>query len=203
MTLRIGLDFDNTLIDYDAAFAAEAIRQGMLPPGTAGGKAVVKRALLAAPGGERGWMRVQGQVYGVRIGEGRLIDGVAAFLEAARRLRARVAVVSHKTRFGHFDETRTDLRMAALAWMRTQGFFHRYGIAEEDVHFAATREAKIARIAELGLDVFVDDLPEVLADPDFPAGVRRVLFAPCGGPAMQGVLECRDWTAIREAVLAG
>lgn len=200
MTLRVGLDFDNTLIDYDAAFAAEAVRQGGLRAGEASGKAEVKRRLLAGPGGERAWMRVQGQVYGARIGEGRLIAGVARFLETARDRGAAVHVVSHKTRYGHFDEARTDLRTAALGWMRGQGFFDRFGLDEAAVYFADTRDEKVARIAALDLEVFVDDLPEVLGHPAFPASIRRIHFAPDGAATPDGALACRDWDRIHDVV---
>jgi hypothetical protein len=31
--MRIGLDFDNTIICYDAVFASAAVERGLLPPG--------------------------------------------------------------------------------------------------------------------------------------------------------------------------
>ena len=55
MNARVGLDFDNTLIDYDAVFTAEGARRGLI----AAGKNGVKAAAIAA-GGERLWMTIQG-----------------------------------------------------------------------------------------------------------------------------------------------
>ncbi|MDE3076599.1 MAG: haloacid dehalogenase-like hydrolase, partial [Chloroflexota bacterium] len=37
---------------------------------------------------------------------------------------------------------------------------------------------KLLRIETLACDLFIDDLPEFLSEPDFPAGVTRVLFDP-------------------------
>ncbi|MGB1006766.1 MAG: hypothetical protein ACPGVX_06295, partial [Thalassobaculaceae bacterium] len=118
MDLRVGLDFDNTLIDYDAVFTAEAARHGL----TAAGKDAVKAAAIAG-GGERLWMTIQGQAYGRGIARAGLISGVADFFTAAKAAGARLFIVSHKTEFGHYDATRTNLRTAARAWMRTAGFF--------------------------------------------------------------------------------
>ncbi|MEC9165820.1 MAG: hypothetical protein VX596_01885, partial [Pseudomonadota bacterium] len=59
MNARVGLDFDNTLIDYDAVLTAHGARRGLV----AAGKDGVKAAAVAA-GGERFWMTIQGQAYG-------------------------------------------------------------------------------------------------------------------------------------------
>jgi hypothetical protein len=61
------------------------------------------------------------------------------------------------------------------------------------VHLEATREAKFGRIASIGCTTFVDDLPEFLTDPAFPAGVVRVLFDPHGVGAPQGVRRIGSW----------
>jgi hypothetical protein len=44
------------------------------------------------------------------------------------------------------------------------------------VLFESTRAEKIERIARLGCTHFIDDLPEVLDDPNIPPGVAKVLF---------------------------
>ena len=74
------------------------------------------------------------------------------------------------------------------------------------VFFELTREAKIARAAALRCDVFVDDLPEILAMPGFPAGMRRVLFDPdncfAGIASDIGKLDrCTSWPAIAAGLL--
>jgi hypothetical protein len=197
--MRIGLDFDNTIIRYDEVFAAEATARGLLPPKFCGGKQAVRDAIRECPDGEIHWQRLQGHVYGPGISGACLFPGVADFFRHARAAGLRVMIVSHKTEYGHFNDV--NLRRAAWAWMREQGFFDQDGFAldVEDVHFAGTRREKLARIAALGCDVFVDDLPEVLGDPAFPHGVKRILFADqtaAGAPW----LVCPSWPAIAQAV---
>lgn len=194
--MRIGLDFDNTLIDYDEAFVAEAERQGAISPGTATGKRSVKDLVLRQGGGEPVWMRIQGQVYGKGIGDGRMIDGVGRVLETARSRGDTVFVVSHKTQFGHFDESGTDLRQAALGWMREHGFFDRFGVREDAVFFEDPLEAKISRIASLHLNTYIDDLAKVLGHPNWPERTSRIHYSPDPGETPDGACPCRDWTAI-------
>jgi hypothetical protein len=194
--LRIGLDFDNTLIDYDAAFVAEAERQEAVAPDTATGKRTVKDLVLRNGGGERAWMRIQGQVYGKGIGNGRLIDGVDRVLETAKARGDSVFIVSHKTQFGHFDESRTDLREAALSWMQDHAFFSRFGLQKDAVFFEDPLEAKISRIAKLHLDAYIDDLAKVLGHTDWPTQTSRIHFTPEPGETPDGAYPCRDWTEI-------
>lgn len=200
--LHIGIDIDNTIIDYDSVFGPVGEEIGLLPPGHGlRGKVDVKSFLLARSNDEADWMRLQGQVYGRYIGRAALYDGVADFLRMARRGGARVSLVSHKTRYGHFDAGRVDLWDAALLWLEARGFFADNGFGPEraDVHFLETREAKIATIARIGCGVFIDDLPEVLRHDAFPANVRRIWFGSSGTDAGDLVPHF-DWTQIAAAV---
>jgi hypothetical protein len=146
------------------------------------------------PGGETSWQRLQAAAYGPRLCEASLFPGVVDFLAQARRFGATVRIISHKTRFA--SQGADDLHAAARRFLRQQGLL-RPSLDEtsedpgapnptdtffipETVFFETSRRAKLERIAALDLDVFVDDLPEVLCDPLFPPGTRRVLFAPYG-----------------------
>lgn len=202
--MRIGIDFDNTLIGYDHVFAAAAVEAGLLPPGFAGTKQQVRDTLRREPDGETAWMRLQGQVYGRLLPRARLIDGVADFLRRCRTRGVPVAVVSHKTEYGHFDEARVNLRDAARRWMAGHGFFDPdgFGLSGADVFFEPTRAAKIARIAALRCSHFIDDLEEVLGDPAFPADTARYLFAGDAAPLPAGpFVACRTWSEIADAIL--
>ena len=63
--------------------------------------------------------------------------------------------------------------------------------------FEATRAAKLARIAVLAPDLFVDDLPELFDDPDFPSGPERVLLSPSGTGGGADRVLCRSWRRSR------
>jgi len=202
--LHIGLDLDNTIIDFEIAFVEVSRKLGLLQADEGvRSKAEVKSRLLRSSGGQEAWMRLQGQVYGHFIEKGRMQEGLAAFLDAMRRQGARVSIVSHKTPYGHFDAQQISLRDAARAWLDRRGFFapDRFGLARGDLHFFDTRDEKVAAIGRIGCDAFVDDLPEVLLHPGFPGRTAAFWFAP-GGDVEDGgrLTPYRSWDALRTAI---
>ncbi len=177
--MNIGIDLDNTLIDYSNVFAHVGIDCGVLPQDMVNApKSVVKSYIQQDPQWETIWMRIQGQVYGHYIERATLMQGAKETLLFLRDKKAQLFIVSHKTIFGHFDAHKVNLHDAALSWLRGHDFFSDtgFGIDIRNVHFLETRDAKLRRIAELECRVFIDDLPEVLTDPGFPDDVCPVWF---------------------------
>jgi hypothetical protein len=202
--LRIGIDFDNTIISYDDVFRSVAKQRGLIDPDFSGSKQAVRDAIRLLPDGELAWQRLQGQVYGNGIAGAKMIDGVQTFLRRCRTEGCAIAVVSHKTEFGHFDPNGVNLRTAALDWMASQGLLDRdHGIALSDVHFESTRAEKLRRIAALSLTHFIDDLEEVLSDSDFPPQVERILFADASQAAAVSYIRCSTWRDIERKVFGG
>jgi len=161
--LRIGIDFDNTIVDYRPIFAAAV-------PGMSAGKTSVRDALRARPDGEAEWQRLQAHVYGIAIADAPAFPGFDAFLQTARAKAAGIYIVSHKSRFAAADPEGRDLRAAASNWLTA----HRIDV--DGVYFEGTRAEKLARIADLHLTHFIDDLEDVLLDAAFPKETRAILF---------------------------
>jgi thiamine kinase-like enzyme len=185
----IGVDFDNTLVSYDDLFERLARERGLT---TGPGKKAIRDQIRQLPNGEIEWQKLQGIAYGPRMSEAKLIEGVPEFFAACQQRDIPVHVISHKTEFAGYDDTRTNLRQAALAWMKANGL--------PDAHFGNTRAEKLATIKQLGCTVFVDDLEETFLEPDFPAGVEKILFAPHGHAPVPGVHICRSWQEISDRV---
>jgi len=203
-SLRIGIDFDNTIIAYDAVFRSAAVAGGLVAADFSGNKQAVRDAIRLLPEGELAWQRLQGQVYGKGIGGATMVAGVEAFLRRCRAEGCEVAVVSHKTEYGHFDPDRVNLRQAALGWMTGQGLLDGdHGLALADVYFESTRAEKLKRIAALSLTHFIDDLEEVLTDPDFPPNVERILFADGALPGSSSYTRCSTWRDVERQVFGG
>jgi hypothetical protein len=201
--MRIGLDFDNTIIRYDDVFRQAAIARGLVPAEFHGTKQQVRDAIRLLPDGELQWQALQGYAYGKGIQGATLFAGLGDFLRCARARGDTILVVSHKTEYGHFDPDRVNLRRAAIQWMKGQGFFAEQGFSllPGDVYFASTRSEKLSCIGDLACDVFIDDLEEVLADPQFPGSVRRILFSEQVEKNRDLPYEiCRDWASIQEMV---
>ena len=160
MILRIGLDFDNTIANYDRAFPNVAQILGYQIKAT--NKRDLKVELIAGVEGETAWQKVQGLTYGRYIDQASLYPGVLEFIVRAKARDCEVFIISHKTEIGHFDDTKTSLRDAATAWMVSKkiigdGSAH---VKSGHVFYASTRDEKIAKINELNLDVFIDDLAD-------------------------------------------
>ncbi len=199
----IGLDFDNTIITYDDVFLVLARERGLTAADFRGRKQAIRDSIRLLPDGELSWQKLQGQVYGKGVARAAMFDGVDAFLRRCKRQKVPVVIVSHKTEYGHHDPARINLRTAALDWMTAKGFFldSGYGIPAANVYFEGTRQEKVARIAQLGCSHFIDDLEEVLTDPDFPSGVERILFAEGGAPSnAESFIVCPTWRDIEEQV---
>jgi hypothetical protein len=203
--VRIGIDFDNTIICYDKVFAAAAHRRGLMPDGWTGSKIEVREYLRAQPGGELGWQGLQGWVYGKGISGAEIYPGVQEFLGACRQAGSDVYIVSHKTRFGHQDPDRVDLRAAAGDWLRATGLIggENPALRIDDIYFEDTLAAKVERLARLNLDVFIDDLADVFEQPHFPRDVRSILFDHSGNARPGPYKPIASWDEIRREVFAG
>jgi hypothetical protein len=201
--MRIGIDFDNTIITYDEVFLTAARERALVGTEFEGRKQAIRDSIRLLPDGEAAWMGLQGHVYGKGIAGAKMFTGVDAFLRRCRSARLPVVIVSHKTEHGHYDPDRVNLRQAALDWMAARGFFtdDGYAIPAGNVYFEDTRSRKLARIAALQCTHFIDDLEEVLTDAEFPPEVSRILFSDGqagSGPAPYTV--CPTWGQIEEHI---
>jgi FMN phosphatase YigB (HAD superfamily) len=190
--MRIGIDFDNTLICYDDAFYAAAIERSLIPAQSARSKRAI-RDYLRLEEREDEWTELQGYIYGSGMHLAQPFPGAFDFLERCVQNGVDLCIISHKTRVPYLG-AKIDLHEAAETWLRDQGVFSRIGLPRERVFFELTKEAKLARIASEQCTVFIDDLPELLTEPAFPPGVRRLLFDPAGdGTSPPGLESVRSW----------
>lgn len=178
----IGLDLDNTLADYRHLFTQLAREAGVVQTASSSvDREALRAAVRASQGGESLWQSLQAAAYGPRMATALLFPGVADFLSTAHRLGYRLFIVSHRTLFAAADKGTppTNLHETALAWLNRNGMIGEGAlIRKEDVYFETSRPAKLARIASLTPEIFIDDLPEVLQDVDFPANTLPWRFAP-------------------------
>lgn len=203
--MRIGVDFDNTIACYDGVFHAIAVERGLIPASLATDKTSV-RDYLRAQGRDAAFTELQGYVYGPGMARVSLYPGVAATLRGFVAAGHAVHLISHRTR-APFAGPQYDLHDWAWRFLVTQLLVEAPdAVFQRDaIHFELTREAKIARIAAWDCGLFIDDLPEVLASPGFPAATRGILFDPDGnypdahwhGHRFE---RCADWSSIRRLI---
>ncbi|MEW5724493.1 MAG: hypothetical protein AB1896_15385 [Thermodesulfobacteriota bacterium] len=195
--MRIGVDFDNTIIQYDRVFHAAALDRGLIVPDFPASKSLIRNHLRRT-GREEEWTCLQGWVYGERIREAEPFPGVVEFFTSCRESGAPVFIISHKTK-RPYGGPPYDLHAAALAWLEQAGFFDipGPGLPRTRVFLEETKTQKIERISLTGCTYFIDDLPEFLSEPGFPLGVGRLLFDPDG--RFRGAAEYprrEDWRGL-------
>jgi hypothetical protein len=176
--MRIGIDFDNTIACYDGVFHAAALERGLITPELGRDKNSVRDHLNRA-GRDDDFTELQGYIYGARMELVLPYPGFAEFVAAARLFGHDLFIVSHKTRHP-IKGAKHDMHAAARGFLAARGLVGDAAsqIDPSRVFFELTKEAKVARAADLRCDIFIDDLPEILAMPGFPAGMRRILFDP-------------------------
>ena len=200
--MLIGIDFDNTIVCYDALFHRVALERDLIPRGLAASKLEI-RDHLRRTGREDLWTEMQGYVYGARMGEAATYPGVPEFFSWAQAAGIELAIVSHKTRVP-FAGPAYDLHQAARDWI-VKTFIDRPVplLAEDRIFFELTKEDKVGRIAALAADCFIDDLPEIFVIPEFPRSTARLLFDPEGKfSPTDDVSRFRSWRELQAHIAA-
>jgi len=192
--MRIGIDFDNTIVDYEGAFHAAAMERGLVTADLPKTKNSV-RDFLNSAGRKDDFTALQGYVYGTRMNLAKVYPGFREFVAIARASRHDVFIVSHKTRFPLLGP-KYDMHEAARVFLAGHMPSADDAVPGQNIFFEETKEQKISRAATLDLDVFIDDLPEILMMPGLPERCRRILFAPQGSDARGKFEQCRRWDEI-------
>jgi len=195
--MHIGLDFDNTIVSYDALFHTVALEGGWITAEVPVSKVSV-RDHLRSIGKETLWTEMQGYVYGARMDEAVAYPGVLDCLHWTRAQGIVVSIVSHKTRHPFLGE-QFDLHLAAKRWIElylkdAKGPMVKPG----QVYFEVTKESKVKRIAEIGCTVYVDDLPEILQADGFPQSTYKILFDPDVHHLNQGLPRSSNWGEVQQ-----
>jgi hypothetical protein len=193
----IGVDFDNTIVCFDAIFHRAAVEKSLVPRDLPSSKTSV-RDYLRRDGREDAWTELQGYVYGVKIHDADPFPGVLEFFARSRELGIRTLVISHKTRHP-FLGPRYDLHEAARKWLKDRDFA---GLTSDRVFLETTKQDKLGRIASEGCTWFIDDLPEFLAESAFPRSATPILFDPNGDHSGHSATRrAGSWTEIGKLIL--
>ncbi len=175
--MHIGIDFDNTIINYDGVFHRVALERKVVPLTIEPTKLAV-RDWLRSMDKEEIWTEMQGYVYGARMADAEVYPGVYEFLRWARSERICISIISQKTK-KPFRGPGYDLHKSAQMWIE-ENLQDETGplVALKSVYLETTKEKKWTRIASTAATHFIDDLPEILIADAFPATAQRILFDP-------------------------
>jgi hypothetical protein len=197
--IRIGIDFDNTIVNYDNLFKKAALHTKWSDKDSLGEtKATIKSTLFSVDGNDLRWQELQAILYGILIKEARPFSGVVETLKYfSLDKNIELFIVSHKTKYSSFSKDITFIDKAVL-WLAENKISE--FVSEKNTYFAPDRDEKIKIIASLNLNYFIDDLIEVLEDKNFP-DIKRILFTNENVvPVNSGIVILNSWEKIKEKI---
>ncbi len=170
--MRLGLDLDNTLIDYSQSVREYTQRVD---------NDIVARNICdlrnALKSDDAKWQAAQSWIYSEGLQFAKPYFGAREVLRKVASDGNEVFIVSHKTEYSSDLYGKRHLRIPAINWLKSNLGVNDTSFGTK-VFFESNRNSKISRIDSLKLDAFVDDLIEVLIDTRFPKRTERVLFDP-------------------------
>ena len=174
--VTIGLDFDNTIVCYDKAIRELAKKHFDLPARVKT-KTEIK-TYISNLHGNLAWTKFQGELYGPGM---HFAEPYAGSIETIFKLSLsgfRILILSHRSRYPYAGY-KYDLHEYAVKWLdqklRYQG---NMVIKKDSIFFFETKLEKILAITEQGCDYFLDDLPEIINNENFPKNTTGFLFDP-------------------------
>ena len=179
--MKIGIDFDNTIVDYTDVFYEVAVELGWLSTATGKSKTQVKQYFINA-NEEKKWTELQGIVYGREIGRSKPYMDCVKILKKLKLAGHDLVIISHKTAYPVLNHTElevTNLQDAAKNWLHENNIVGPAGFVElTKIFFNETKSMKIQCIVEQQCDLFIDDLEDIFSNIQFPKSTNKILFDP-------------------------
>jgi len=177
--MLIGIDLDNTLVNYDQSFIVAAKFLNLNLPILVNTKTKIRDWARHEEGGEFLWQKLQGLAYGKFLNDyAKIYPGVIRFLWHCKFRAHKVKIVSHKTEYGHFDAERLPIRSIATNFLKSNGLLDSIDSLIADINFVSTLDAKVDEICLQNFDWFIDDLPDVIDRIAKCNRLKKILFDP-------------------------
>lgn len=174
---KIGIDLDNTIINYD--YSVKKLSNKKYSYKSSNKKSVKKYIIKNYS--EKKWMEFQGTLYGEYLKNSRIYDGFKSFIIRCKLHRTEIYIISHKSKYGHYDRNKINLRKTAKNFLIKEGIASKenkfFCIRQENIYFLNNQFEKIKKINSIGLDIFIDDLDEVLANKKINKNIRKILYS--------------------------
>ena len=173
----VGIDLDNTIIKYDNAFIAAAKFLNIKIPEGITNKIDLKKYCVTLNEGELIWQKIQGLAYGkLLLKNAKLYNGVKRFIWRLKNKGHEIKIISHKTKFGHFDKEKNLLREIASEFLKNNNIINCEFPLVNDLFFLNTRNEKVKKILSEKVQIFIDDLKEVIIDLEDFSQIQTIHF---------------------------
>lgn len=172
--MKIGFDFDNTIVCYDQAI--EILSATLKLPDDLNRNKLSIRDYLKCQNREYEWTEFQGTLYGPGMQYAKPYEFFIEIVNVLKIQKHELFIISHRTKYPYAGE-KYDLHQFARIWLGNKINSEKL-ICDKNIYFSETLENKIKKISELKIDLFIDDLLEVIDHKIFPTETRKILFDP-------------------------
>lgn len=192
--MRIGFDFDNTIVDYSTVFKKIANNLGLVYENNP--KNAIKYYFETELNSPSSWKEVQLQVYCELINSIKPSDKLTNLINWLIEYKHDFFIVSHKTQTIKSGNSISNLRDPAKNWIENN-LPH---FKKERIFFESSALAKVRKIKSLRLDFFVDDLLTILNHHQFPKQTKKILF---NCPSLKGdfFYKASNWDEVKKIIL--
>ena len=173
--MKIGIDFDNTIACYDNSFYEVALKEKWINSSTKPNKQSVKQSMHSNKMFDE-FTILQGLVYGKEILRAKVFEGFYGLIQENYK-KHELFIISHKTKYPIIGD-KTNLHQAALDFIKFNRLHYFVNSLHKRVFLELKKEEKIKRTKLLDLDLFIDDLPEILGMDGFLNKTKKILFDP-------------------------
>ena len=187
----VGVDFDNTLINYDKVFSEIAKKNDLIKK-TLKSKELVKKKIIVNHGEDK-WTRLQGQVYGKEILKAHRNKFIKDCLVKISKI-SKIYLISHKTKFPIIGK-KINMHNSALIWLKKNKLYGKNKVFnKENVFFEKSVQDKVRKIKYLKCDIYIDDLTSVLDRLNFK--IIKILF----NKKKNGYNAINNWKKIKNFI---
>lgn len=186
--IKIGIDLDNTIINYHNSFKKYLRERRILLKNI--NKEKVK--FIANNNSKiKNWTEAQEEIYGKYIVFAKLFKFFEEFEKFALNKNMKLYIVSHKTKYSQFSK-KYNLHTQSNKWIKKNIIKGKY-----QIFYVNTINEKIKQIAKIKPNYFIDDLLEVFDNKNFPKNVKKIHFSKIKN---EKILTLHNWRKIKKYI---
>ena len=158
MSLKIGVDLDNTVVVYNELILDICYEEGIkIPPDLFTKEAISD--FLKATGRNKEWTDIQALIYGPEMCRAKLAPGFSEFSALVFKTNSKLTLISNRSYYAaHDTEEKYNLHSCAKNWIEKN-----LPCTFESVNFENSTGNKIRLASASNLDYFIDDLDEMVS----------------------------------------
>lgn len=170
MIKKIGIDLDNTIIDYSIPINFFSKKKKLSKKNNS--KKKIKDYLIKNFG-LKAWTEAQEEIYGNLISKAKPYDGCKMCLRFLKKENYYIYIISHKSKKSEFSQ-KYNLQKQARIWIKKN---LKNLIKERNIFFCDSVKKKIKIINQKKFLYFIDDLPKILLHKNIDKNCGKILIS--------------------------